>query len=187
MRRQGVHKLIAYCLNDACRHQSIIDVSSYPGDTPVPWFVRQVRRSRHQDRRAAELEGGAGLDLRIGPGGRLCQVVERGASGGGSTSLAKSFSTSGPTTLVARLFLQKRGFLTKRRRIELICGLAIAVSLLGGCENSARFALTPQSDGTSDCRQMQQKLTDPSLTPVQAAEITKKMEQAGCGSKLRGP
>jgi hypothetical protein len=34
---------------------------------------------------------------------------------------------------------------------------------------------------------MQQKLTDPSLTPVQAAEITKNMEQAGSGNKLRGP
>jgi hypothetical protein len=38
MRQQGVRDLIAYCLNDACRHQAIIDVSSYPGDTPVPWF-----------------------------------------------------------------------------------------------------------------------------------------------------
>jgi hypothetical protein len=26
MRRQGVRNLIAYCLNDACRHQAIIDV-----------------------------------------------------------------------------------------------------------------------------------------------------------------
>jgi len=32
MRRQGVRSLIAYCLNDACRHQGIIDVPSYPGD-----------------------------------------------------------------------------------------------------------------------------------------------------------
>jgi hypothetical protein len=30
MRRQGVHSLIAYCLNDSCRHQAMIDVSSYP-------------------------------------------------------------------------------------------------------------------------------------------------------------
>jgi hypothetical protein len=43
MRRQGVHHLIAYCLNDACRHQAIIDVSSYPGDTPVPWFRSKVK------------------------------------------------------------------------------------------------------------------------------------------------
>jgi transposase len=43
MRRQGVHSLIAYCLNDACRHQAIIDVSSYPGDTPVPWFRSKVK------------------------------------------------------------------------------------------------------------------------------------------------
>jgi hypothetical protein len=38
MRAQGVHTLIAYCLNDACRHQAVIDVSEYPGDTPVPRF-----------------------------------------------------------------------------------------------------------------------------------------------------
>ena len=36
MRRQGVRSLIAYCLNDACRYQAVIDVSSYPGDTLVP-------------------------------------------------------------------------------------------------------------------------------------------------------
>jgi hypothetical protein len=41
-------------------------VSHYPGDTPVPWFrskgeVRQVRCTEQPDRRAAELEGGAGL------------------------------------------------------------------------------------------------------------------------------
>ena len=41
MRRQGVRSLIAFCLNDACRH--LIDVSSYPGDTPVPWFRSKVK------------------------------------------------------------------------------------------------------------------------------------------------
>jgi hypothetical protein len=29
MRAQVVHHLIAFCLHDACRHQVIIDVSSY--------------------------------------------------------------------------------------------------------------------------------------------------------------
>jgi transposase len=43
MREQGVCHLIAYCHNDACRHQGIIDVSSYSGDTPVPWFRSQVK------------------------------------------------------------------------------------------------------------------------------------------------
>jgi transposase len=43
MRRQGVRNLIAYCLNDACRHQAIIDVSSYPPETPVPWFRSKVK------------------------------------------------------------------------------------------------------------------------------------------------
>jgi hypothetical protein len=61
MRRQGVRNLIAFCLNDACRHQALIDVSNYPSDTPVPWFrlqgqMRQVRRARIAHRRAAELE-----------------------------------------------------------------------------------------------------------------------------------
>ena len=43
MRRQGVRHLIAYCLNDSCRHQALIDVSSYPGDTLVPWFRSKVK------------------------------------------------------------------------------------------------------------------------------------------------
>jgi hypothetical protein len=30
MRRQGVTHLIAFCHNDACRHQALIDVSGYP-------------------------------------------------------------------------------------------------------------------------------------------------------------
>ncbi len=37
MREQGVHHLIAYCLNGVFRHQALIDVSSYPGDrVPLP-------------------------------------------------------------------------------------------------------------------------------------------------------
>ncbi len=46
MRAQGVHRLICYCLNDACRHQALIDVSSYPADTPVPWFQSKVKCGR---------------------------------------------------------------------------------------------------------------------------------------------
>jgi hypothetical protein len=38
-----VHRLIAFCLNDACRHQALIDVSSYPAETEVPWFKSQVK------------------------------------------------------------------------------------------------------------------------------------------------
>jgi hypothetical protein len=30
--------VIAFCHNDACRHQAMIDVSSYRPDTLVPWF-----------------------------------------------------------------------------------------------------------------------------------------------------
>jgi hypothetical protein len=61
MRHLGVHHLVATCLNDACRHQGLIDVSKYPDDTPVPSFfqqdrVRQVRGAWPSHRRAAELE-----------------------------------------------------------------------------------------------------------------------------------
>jgi hypothetical protein len=36
MRALGVKRLIASCLNDACRHQGLVDVSGYPADTEVP-------------------------------------------------------------------------------------------------------------------------------------------------------
>jgi hypothetical protein len=43
MYEQGIRHLIAYCHNDACRHQAIIDVSGYPPDTPVPWFQSRAK------------------------------------------------------------------------------------------------------------------------------------------------
>jgi hypothetical protein len=42
MRQLGVQGLVAYCLRDACRHVGLVDVSSYPADTPVPWFRSPV-------------------------------------------------------------------------------------------------------------------------------------------------
>jgi hypothetical protein len=42
MRELGVQNLIASCLNDACRHTALIDVSSYAADTEVPSFGRRV-------------------------------------------------------------------------------------------------------------------------------------------------
>ena len=33
MRELGVQRLVAYCLNDACRHQGLIDVSKFPHTT----------------------------------------------------------------------------------------------------------------------------------------------------------
>jgi hypothetical protein len=42
MRELGVQRLIASCLNDACRHVALIDVSKYPADTEVPWFRSRV-------------------------------------------------------------------------------------------------------------------------------------------------
>jgi transposase len=40
MRRQGVHHLIAFCLNDGCRHQALIEVELPSG--------RSVRGSRFE-------------------------------------------------------------------------------------------------------------------------------------------
>jgi hypothetical protein len=65
MCRQGVTQLIAFCHNDACRHQALIDVSSYPGDTLVSWFQSKIKcgkcgRRGQAGRRAAELGSAAG-------------------------------------------------------------------------------------------------------------------------------
>ena len=35
MRELGVQRLIASCLSNACRHTALINVSSYPAETPV--------------------------------------------------------------------------------------------------------------------------------------------------------
>jgi hypothetical protein len=42
MRKQGVRRLIAFCLNDACRHQALIEVWSYPASTEIAYFKRRV-------------------------------------------------------------------------------------------------------------------------------------------------
>ncbi len=52
MRELGVQHLIAFCLNDACRHQALIDVSSLSGPSPrwPPETIKPatVHRSRIQ-------------------------------------------------------------------------------------------------------------------------------------------
>jgi hypothetical protein len=67
MRELGVQRLIASCLNDACRHQGPVDVSGYPADTEVPWFRSRVKCAKcggrgEQDRCETELERAAGAD-----------------------------------------------------------------------------------------------------------------------------
>ena len=42
MRRLGVRRLVAYCLNPSCRHEGLIDVSKFPDDAEVPSFARKV-------------------------------------------------------------------------------------------------------------------------------------------------
>ena len=43
MRQQGVRHLIAFCLNDICGHQAVIDVSNYPNDAEVTSFQRRIK------------------------------------------------------------------------------------------------------------------------------------------------
>ena len=42
MRELGVIRLIASCLNDACRHSALIEVWSYPAATEIRYFKRRV-------------------------------------------------------------------------------------------------------------------------------------------------
>jgi hypothetical protein len=42
MRQLGVQRLIASCLNDACRHVALIEVWSYAPDTEIPYFRSRV-------------------------------------------------------------------------------------------------------------------------------------------------
>ena len=55
MRRLGVQRLVAHCLNPSCRHEGLIDVSKYADDVAVPWFASKVvcakcgARGRHID------------------------------------------------------------------------------------------------------------------------------------------
>jgi hypothetical protein len=37
-----VQRLVATCLNDACHHQGLIDVSNYLADTEVPSFASKT-------------------------------------------------------------------------------------------------------------------------------------------------
>ena len=42
MRQLGVQRLIASCLNPACRHTALIEVWSYPAETEIPYFKSRV-------------------------------------------------------------------------------------------------------------------------------------------------
>ena len=46
MHEQGVHHLIAFCHNDGCRHQALIDVSKYLDDVEVPPFQGRIKCGR---------------------------------------------------------------------------------------------------------------------------------------------
>jgi hypothetical protein len=61
MRELGVHRLVASCLNDSCRHTALIDVSSFPAGTEIPsfgaaWSAPSAPAEATKDRGAAKLE-----------------------------------------------------------------------------------------------------------------------------------
>ena len=83
MRELGVHHLIGYCHDDACRHQAIIDVSRFPDAVEVPWFQSRARCSKCGGRRrcATELGRGAGHARRLARAlglGKLMVFIESG-------------------------------------------------------------------------------------------------------------
>jgi hypothetical protein len=51
MRELGVQHLIGFCLNNTCRHQTLIDVSSCPAETEVPPFQRRAKCGKCGDKR----------------------------------------------------------------------------------------------------------------------------------------
>jgi ATP dependent DNA ligase domain len=51
MRDLGVQRLIASCLNPACRHTALIEVWSYPADTEIPYFKSRVVCAKCASRR----------------------------------------------------------------------------------------------------------------------------------------
>ena len=46
MRELGVQRLIATCLNNACQHTTLMEVSYFPADTPVLYFARKAKCSK---------------------------------------------------------------------------------------------------------------------------------------------
>jgi len=66
-----------------------------------------------------------------------------------------------------------------KRAFELCSALLIAALYVTGC-TSERF-------DTLECRQMRDQLANQTLSPTQAAEITRNIDKAGCGKRLPGP
>jgi hypothetical protein len=60
-----VRRLIAYFLNDSCRHSALIDVSNYGDDVEVPSFAADAD---------AELERGGGDARQLGSEPSLGEV-----------------------------------------------------------------------------------------------------------------
>ena len=82
MRRQGVRNLIAFCLNDACRHTAVIEVWSYPPETEIAYFRNRVVCAKYGARRHKIDVRPTGrkhrAQLMTGAGMKRCRVVSDG-------------------------------------------------------------------------------------------------------------
>ena len=82
MRRQGVRRLIAFCLNDACRHQALIEVWSYSPETEIAYFKRRVVCAKCGARATRSTCGRTGKRRRAqsmtGAGDRQCRGMTDG-------------------------------------------------------------------------------------------------------------
>ena len=81
-RKQGVQHLIAYCLNDTCSHQALIDVPGYPDVVEVPEFGKRAKCGKC---------GGKRVDVRrTGKRNRACRMTGKGARLGRSDATPRS-------------------------------------------------------------------------------------------------
>ena len=90
MRALGAQRLIASCLNDACRHTALIDVSGYDGDVEVPSFGNRARCGKRGDvlRECHRGGGDGGGGLCVGGGLRVGGGVGGGVGVGVAVAVA---------------------------------------------------------------------------------------------------
>ena len=73
MYEQGVHHLIAFCLNDACRHSALIDVAKYRAETEVPWFRTRIKCGKCGGR-GNEIDVQQVIEIRVQNNRRVCRT-----------------------------------------------------------------------------------------------------------------
>ena len=85
MRHLGVQRLVASCLNDACRHVALVDVSAYPAEMEMPSFRPRVVCAKCGGR-------GNKIDVRPNWKEQSTQLSPTGSNGGESGSAVCRFN-----------------------------------------------------------------------------------------------